>query len=65
MQDDFIRFVPRVPILTDFAASGGLPVVVNVLTGIAYYVDLSDVIQVLGGASASPIDIIIVQAFGC
>jgi len=45
----YIRTKAGVPILTDFASGEGTPIVIDVLTGIGYYLYKNIVIQLVGG----------------
>ena len=49
----YIRTKAGVPILTDFASGEGTPIVIDVLTGIGYYLYKNIVFQLVGGQSAS------------
>ena len=45
----YIRTKVGVPILTDFASGEGTPIVIDVLTGIGYYLYRNVVFQLVGG----------------
>ena len=45
----YIRTKVGVPTLTDFASGEGTPIVIDVLTGIGYYLYKNIVIQLVGG----------------
>jgi len=49
----YIRTKAGVPIITDFASGEGTPIVIDVLTGIGYYLYKNIVFQLVGGQSAS------------
>jgi len=49
----YIRTKAGVPILTDFASGEGTPIVIDVLTGVGYYLYKNIVFQLVGGQSAS------------
>jgi len=49
----YIRTKAGVPVLTDFASGEGTPIVIDVLTGIGYYLYKNIVFQLVGGQSAS------------
>jgi hypothetical protein len=44
---DAVRFYPGVPPLSAFASAGELPLVIDITTGKAYYVDLTNTVQLL------------------
>lgn len=46
-----IRWKVGVPVLSDFSSGDGTPVVINVLTGIAYYVYKNVVYPIHGATS--------------
>ena len=49
----YIRTREGVPTLRDFASGEGTPIVIDVLTGIGYYLYKNIVFQLVGGQSAS------------
>ena len=49
----YIRTKAGVPTLRDFASGEGTPIVIDVLTGIGYYLYKNIVFQLVGGQSAS------------
>ena len=48
----YIRTREGVPTLRDFASGEGTPIVIDVLTGIGYYLYKNIVFQLVGGQSA-------------
>ena len=49
----YIRTKAGVPQVSDFASGEGTPIVIDVLTGIGYYLYKNIVFQLVGGQSAS------------
>lgn len=48
-----VRMVSGVPLVRDFASTSGSPIVVNVLTAIAYFLAPGDVVTPLGGGGGA------------
>jgi len=49
----YVKTCQGVPILRDFVGADGTPIVIDVLTGIGYYLYKNIVFQLVGGQSAS------------
>jgi len=49
----YVRTKEGVPTLRDFASGEGTPIVIDVLTGIGYYLYKNIVFQLVGGQSAA------------
>jgi hypothetical protein len=49
----YIRTREGVPTIRDFASGEGTPIVIDVLTGIAYYLYKNIVFQIVGGQTIS------------
>lgn len=49
---EYIRTKQGVPVLRDFLSSEGTPIVIDVLTGLAYYLYKNNIYPIHGGTSS-------------